>query len=155
MSCKAFVDHMGIPVAHSLMGKGALPDDHPLTLGMTGFWGTKFINEKCRAADWVLALGTRFKEADCSSWEPEYTFSLPAGQAHPHRHRAERDRPQLPDRDRRVADLKQALKTLLSASRGSFIRSRAATRRWSARSPRCATAVQGQQPAMAESTLSR
>ena len=46
------------------MGKGALPDDHPLTLGMTGFWGTKFINDKCRDADWVLALGTRFKEAD-------------------------------------------------------------------------------------------
>ena len=36
------------------MGKGALPDDHPLTLGMTGFWGTKFINDKCRNADWVL-----------------------------------------------------------------------------------------------------
>src|SRR6185312_9196833 len=33
---KAFVDHMGFPVAHSLMGKGVLPDDHPLTLGMTG-----------------------------------------------------------------------------------------------------------------------
>ena len=28
-SCAEFVDHMGIPVAHSLMGKGVLPDDHP------------------------------------------------------------------------------------------------------------------------------
>ena len=74
---RAFVDHMGIPVAHSLMGKGALPDDHPLTLGMTGFWGTKFINEKCRTADRILALGTRFCEADCSSWEGEYTFAIP------------------------------------------------------------------------------
>jgi acetolactate synthase-1/2/3 large subunit len=74
---REFVDHMGIPVAHSLMGKGALPDDHPLTLGMTGFWGTKFINDKCREADWVLGLGTSFKEADCSSWYPEYTFSMP------------------------------------------------------------------------------
>ncbi len=42
------------------MGKGALPDDHPLTLGMTGFWGTKFNNDKCLEADWVLGLGTRF-----------------------------------------------------------------------------------------------
>ncbi len=74
---KELVDHLGIPVAHSLMGKGALPDDHPLTLGMTGFWGTKFINDKCRNADWVLGLGTSFKEADCSSWYPEYTFSFP------------------------------------------------------------------------------
>ena len=38
---KAFVDHMQIPVAHSLMGKGALPDDNPFVLGMTGFWGAK------------------------------------------------------------------------------------------------------------------
>lgn len=74
---RAFVDHLGIPVAHSLMGKGALADDHPLTLGMTGFWGTKYINESCRTADYILALGTRFCEADCSSWEGEYTFDIP------------------------------------------------------------------------------
>ncbi len=72
-----FATHLQIPVAHSLMGKGALPDDHPLTLGMTGFWGTKFVNEKCRTADWVIGLGTRFAEADCSSWEDEFTFSFP------------------------------------------------------------------------------
>jgi acetolactate synthase I/II/III large subunit len=74
---RAFVDHLGIPVAHSLMGKGALADDHPLTLGMTGFWGTKYINDSCRTADCILALGTRFCEADCSSWEGEYTFNMP------------------------------------------------------------------------------
>lgn len=74
---RAFVDHLGIPVAHSLMGKGALPDDHALTLGMTGFWGTKYINDSCRNADTILALGTRFCEADCSSWEGEYTFNIP------------------------------------------------------------------------------
>jgi len=68
------VDLLSLPVAHSLMGKGALPDDHPFILGMTGFWGTKYINEACRTADLILGLGTRFKEADCSSWYPEYTF---------------------------------------------------------------------------------
>ena len=74
---RAFVDHLGIPVAHSLMGKGALPDDHPLLLGMSGFWGTKLVNDACLAADWVLGLGTRFKEADCSSWYRNYTFNIP------------------------------------------------------------------------------
>jgi acetolactate synthase I/II/III large subunit len=74
---RAFATHFSIPVAHSLMGKGALPDDHALTLGMTGFWGTQFVNDKCRQADWVLGLGTRFAEADCSSWESEFTFSFP------------------------------------------------------------------------------
>jgi acetolactate synthase I/II/III large subunit len=74
---RTFATRFSIPVAHSLMGKGALPDDHPLTLGMTGFWGTQFVNDKCRKADWVLGLGTRFAEADCSSWDSEFTFSFP------------------------------------------------------------------------------
>ena len=74
---RALVDRLGIPVAHSLMGKGVLPDDHDLVLGMTGFWGTKLVNDACREADLVLGLGTRFAEADCSSWESEFTFSFP------------------------------------------------------------------------------
>ncbi len=74
---RAFAEHLALPVAHSLMGKGALPDDHALTLGMTGFWGTKFVNGECLRADWVIGLGTRFSEADCSSWEKGVTFSFP------------------------------------------------------------------------------
>ncbi len=74
---RRLVDHLSLPVAHSLMGKGVLPDDHDLTLGMTGFWGTQFVNDRCRTADWVLGLGTRFCEADCSSWESQYTFDIP------------------------------------------------------------------------------
>lgn len=75
---QALVDHLQIPVSHSLMGKGALPDGHPLVLGMTGFWGMKFVNQMTLNADWILALGTRFKEADSSSWYPEYTFNIGA-----------------------------------------------------------------------------
>lgn len=74
---RELVDRLNMPVAHSLMGKGAVSDDHPLTLGMTGFWGTKFINDKCKDADYVFGLGTRFAEADSSSWEPAYTFNFP------------------------------------------------------------------------------
>ena len=73
-----FADLLSLPIAHSLMGKGAVPDDSPLVLGMTGFWGTAFTNETTRTADWILALGTRFAEADSSSWYPEYTFDIPA-----------------------------------------------------------------------------
>ncbi len=73
----AFVEHMQIPVAHSLMGKGALSDANPLVLGMTGFWGTELVNQSCLQADYIFAIGTRFKEADCSSWYPGYTFNIP------------------------------------------------------------------------------
>ncbi|RED18822.1 thiamine pyrophosphate-binding protein [Pontivivens insulae] len=72
----AFATHMGLPVAHSLMGKGALRDNHPLVMGMTGFWGTALVNQTCLAADVVFAVGTRFKEADCSSWYPGFTFNI-------------------------------------------------------------------------------
>jgi acetolactate synthase I/II/III large subunit len=70
-------EHLDIPVAHSLMAKGALPDDHPLVLGMTGFWGLAETNAYCRDADVVLAVATRFAETDASSWDPEYTWRFP------------------------------------------------------------------------------
>jgi acetolactate synthase I/II/III large subunit len=71
------VDWLDLPVAHSLMGKGAVPDDNPHVLGMSGFWGMEFTNQMCREADWILGLGTRFTEADSSSWYEEYTFRMP------------------------------------------------------------------------------
>src|ERR1041385_2842209 len=59
------------------MGKGALPDDHPLVIGMTGFWGTDFANAYVREADVVLALATRFAETDFSSWDERFAWSQP------------------------------------------------------------------------------
>jgi acetolactate synthase-1/2/3 large subunit len=73
----ALAEHLDIPVAHSLMAKGALPDDHPLLLGMTGFWGLDLANSYAREADVVLALGTRFAETDASSWHPGHTWRFP------------------------------------------------------------------------------
>jgi acetolactate synthase-1/2/3 large subunit len=99
------------------MGKGALADDHPLILGMTGFWGTQFINDKCKGADWILGLGTRFSEADCSSWEPEYTFNFPPTQLmHIDIDPSEIGR-NYPVAIGAVADLKAALVALLKAAR--------------------------------------
>ncbi|MFT3876691.1 MAG: thiamine pyrophosphate-binding protein [Propioniciclava sp.] len=71
------VDLLDLPVAHSLMGKGAVPDDNPHVMGMSGFWGTPMTNRMCLEADWILGLGTRFAEADSSSWYEEYTFKMP------------------------------------------------------------------------------
>jgi acetolactate synthase-1/2/3 large subunit len=74
---RALAEHGGIPVATSLMGKGAFPEDHPLSVGMAGIWGTRVANETTRNADVILAIGTGFGEADCSSWSPQHTFSIP------------------------------------------------------------------------------
>jgi acetolactate synthase I/II/III large subunit len=68
---------LGAPVATTLMAKGVFPEDHALAVGMTGIWGTRVANDLTRSADVVLAVGTTFGEADCSSWNPNYTFSFP------------------------------------------------------------------------------
>ncbi len=73
----AIAETLQVPVAHTLMGKGCLRDDHPLLLGMTGFWGTPIANEMCREADLIVAVGTRLAEANSSSWDPRYTFRIP------------------------------------------------------------------------------
>ena len=73
----ALAEALDVPVAHTLMGKGCLRDDHPLLLGQTGFWGTPISNDKCRTADVIVAVGTRLAEANSSSWDPRFTFSIP------------------------------------------------------------------------------
>jgi acetolactate synthase-1/2/3 large subunit len=70
-------EHLGAPVATTLMAKGIFPEDHALSLGMTGIWGTRAANDMARSADVILAVGTGFGEADCSSWNPQYTFAIP------------------------------------------------------------------------------
>jgi acetolactate synthase-1/2/3 large subunit len=74
---RAIAEQLSIPVATTLMAKGIFPEDHPLSCGMTGIWGTRVANETMREADVLLAIGTAFGEADCSSWRPEHTFAIP------------------------------------------------------------------------------
>ena len=74
---RALAEMMAMPVASTLMAKGIFPEDHPLACGMTGIWGTRVANETMRGADVILAIGTAFGEADCSSWRPEHTFAIP------------------------------------------------------------------------------
>jgi acetolactate synthase-1/2/3 large subunit len=73
----ALAEALEVPVAHTLMGKGCLHHDHPLLLGQSGFWGTPIANDRCRTADVIVAIGTRLAEANSSSWDPRFTFSIP------------------------------------------------------------------------------
>ena len=71
---------LDLPVATTLVGKGAFPESHPLALGTTGIWGTRLANDTTRQADVMLAVGTGLGEAECSSWNPKYTFAIPPSQ---------------------------------------------------------------------------
>jgi acetolactate synthase I/II/III large subunit len=77
---RAVAELLGAPVATTLMAKGVFPEDHTLSVGMTGIWGTRVANNLARTAEVILAIGTTFGEADCSSWNPNFTFSIPPTQ---------------------------------------------------------------------------
>ena len=113
----ALAEALEIPVAHSLMAKGCMREDHPLLLGMTGFWGTPIGNDKCRTADLILAVGTRLAEANSSSWDPRYTFAIPPSRLiHIDVDEAEIGR-NFPTELGVVADAKLALAALSTAAR--------------------------------------
>lgn len=50
------------PVVTTLMGKGAFPENHPLSLGMPGMHGTKYANYAINNSDLLVAIGARFDD---------------------------------------------------------------------------------------------
>ncbi len=57
-----FVNKTGIPVAMTLQGLGAIPNDHYLSLKMLGMHGTVYSNYAINEADLLLAFGVRFDD---------------------------------------------------------------------------------------------
>ncbi len=57
-----FAERAQIPVALTLLGKGAMPESHPLCLGMMGMHGAAAVNHAIQAADLLLAFGMRFDD---------------------------------------------------------------------------------------------
>jgi acetolactate synthase-1/2/3 large subunit len=120
----ALAEALEVPVAHTLMGKGCLHADHPLLLGQSGFWGTPISNDKCRTADLIVAIGTRLAEANSSSWDSRFTFSIPPTRLiHIDADEAEIGR-NYPTELGVVADAKLALAALAAAARGTTHRDR-------------------------------
>ena len=70
----SLAEFLDIPVSRTLAGQGCLSDLHPLMIGQTGFWGLEFTHSLTSQADVILGLGTRFGEADSSSWYQGVTF---------------------------------------------------------------------------------
>jgi acetolactate synthase-1/2/3 large subunit len=58
----AMAEYLMAPTATSLMGKGAFPEDHPLSLGLCGMHGTMQANMMVPKADVLLVVGSRFSD---------------------------------------------------------------------------------------------
>jgi acetolactate synthase-1/2/3 large subunit len=59
---RAFAEKTQIPVAHTLLGIGSMPEDHPLSYGFMGMHGWKHVNRAIQSADLLIALGMRFDD---------------------------------------------------------------------------------------------
>jgi len=59
---RVFAEKTQIPVAHTLLGVGAMDETHPLAYGYMGMHGWKHVNKAIQSADLLIALGMRFDD---------------------------------------------------------------------------------------------
>ncbi|MBF0522962.1 MAG: biosynthetic-type acetolactate synthase large subunit [Candidatus Omnitrophica bacterium] len=59
---KTLVEKFGIPVVNTLLGKGAFPETHPLSLGMLGMHGTAYANKALISCDLICSIGSRWDD---------------------------------------------------------------------------------------------
>jgi acetolactate synthase-1/2/3 large subunit len=66
---KQLAERLTIPVVTTFTGKGTLPDDHPLAMGVVGiFANTPGGEELLRAADLVFMVGTKNSQSSTFAW---------------------------------------------------------------------------------------
>jgi len=70
-------ERLGAPVLTTLQGKGAFPEDHPLSAWLAGSKGTGIGNTIAPKADVVLAVGARFADETASSYRRGISYSIP------------------------------------------------------------------------------
>jgi acetolactate synthase-1/2/3 large subunit len=66
-------EKLQIPVVTTLRAKGVFPEDHPLSLGCVGLYGTRAANSYLRSGvDVLLSLGASFHEFTSHCWDPAF-----------------------------------------------------------------------------------
>jgi acetolactate synthase-1/2/3 large subunit len=65
-----FVDSLGIPVVETFMGKGSLPNSHPLCLGTVGLQQRDYISCGLDRADVIICVGYDLVEYAPGRWNP-------------------------------------------------------------------------------------
>jgi acetolactate synthase-1/2/3 large subunit len=74
---KELVEKYKIPIATTLRAKGIVPENHELSLGVVGLYGTNIANKYLRSEiDVLLAVGTSFSEFTTHTWDPKFQPKL-------------------------------------------------------------------------------
>ncbi|MED5464586.1 MAG: biosynthetic-type acetolactate synthase large subunit [Myxococcota bacterium] len=58
----AFAERMRLPITNTLLGKGAFPETHELSLGMLGMHGTAYANKAVVDCDLIMSIGSRWDD---------------------------------------------------------------------------------------------
>jgi acetolactate synthase-1/2/3 large subunit len=66
---QSLAEMLMIPVVTTFKGKGAFPENHPLSLGPIGMHGHAEANKVMTEADCVLAIGTRFSDRSVGKFD--------------------------------------------------------------------------------------
>jgi len=67
------VERYNIPIATTLRGKGIIPEDHDLSMGCLGLYGTNIANKYLRSdIDVLIAVGTSFSEFSSHAWDSRF-----------------------------------------------------------------------------------
>ena len=69
---RRLAERLNVPVATSLLAKGILPEDHPLSLGGIGYYGLRLANSYVTRADVMIALGEDFREYTTRGWDRKF-----------------------------------------------------------------------------------
>jgi acetolactate synthase-1/2/3 large subunit len=64
---RALAEAWGIPVAYTISGKGSLPDDHELTVGLVGRY-SRYANDLLKSADLLVVAGAKLGEIATARW---------------------------------------------------------------------------------------
>lgn len=59
---KKLAETLNAPVTNTLLGKGAFPETHPLSLGMIGMHGTAYSNKALTRCDLIFSIGSRWDD---------------------------------------------------------------------------------------------
>jgi len=56
------IEKLNAPMVNTLLGKGAVAEDHPLNLGMLGMHGTAYANKAILECDLIFSIGARWDD---------------------------------------------------------------------------------------------
>ncbi|MEO7061285.1 MAG: thiamine pyrophosphate-binding protein, partial [Lapillicoccus sp.] len=130
---RKLVDLTQIPVVTTLMARGAVPDTHPLNLGMPGMHGTVAAVTALQKSDLLITIGARFDDRVTGQLS---TFAPHAKVIHADIDPAEisknrvADVPIVGDAKEVITDLIEAISTDEASSRADYSEWRATTKDW-------------------------